>query len=641
MSNRLSQIAGYTYIAICMVYVWMLMHYSLFMWETRKRYGIIFLSLTLILAALRAIQKTGWDQTKGRLKAGLNVLFIALAVIGGIYFWTEYNDLVWERAGAIDQTDLIISAVMIYIVVHITWATSGAVIPVVTMVFVSYALFGHLIPGFFHHSPIDFTRFVEFSAAEMDGIYGSLNQLGATYIAIFAFYAGFIQGFGGLDYVLRLAYQSVGRHKTGIPQVAVIASMVFGGMSGSAAANATGTGAFTIPTMKKFGLPPAMAAAVETIASSGGQIMPPILGATAFVMCDFLGKYYYEILFASIYASVLFFGSTMVSTHFLAKRYIDPDTEVDLPDGMKRKMTRTELWQGLPILFSMCVMLFAFIVYKINILLGGLTAVVSFLAARFIYEIIVNRARLSSISVFFKGLYKGTIAGASMMISLGAMLATLGIVVRVLIVTGLGEKISFTMVNAFGDTLWLFLILTMCVCIVFGMAVTTVGAYIMVVTLAAPALIKLGIDPMVAHFAVFYWAMLSAYTPPVAGVCVITAGIAEANFLRTCWESMKLGFPKFILPFFFVSYSSILSLSLEGFWAFLLASIGFIAISAGFQSGWGKWPQAVLLILGTAILIIPSGFAGWALALLTAVLVVLMWRRFGGKIKPAPALQTI
>ena len=637
LRERIIRVAENLYVFVCIVYVWMLVHYCLTLWETRKRYGIIFLSLTLVLAALSFIKKLKFQSAADYFRLGLNVAMLCVSLAGGAYFWMEYNSLVWERAGDLNTWDILFSGVMIYMVIHFTWATSGKIIPLVTLVFAAYALFGDFLPGFLHHSPITFERFAEFSAGELSGIFGPLNQLSATYIAIFAFYAGFIHGFDGLNYVIRLCYHLVGRNKTNIPQVAVLSSMAFGCMSGSAGANATGTGAFTIPVMKKFGMPPAMAAAVETIASSGGQVMPPILGATAFVMCDFLGMYYYQILSASIFASILFFGSTMISVHFLSQRYIDPNADIYLPEQIKAKMSTTEIMQGAPIVFSMAVMLFAFIAFRINILVGGFFAIVSYLASRLVYELITAKG-MRGIKNFIKGVYQGTITGATMMFVLGAMLATLGIVVRVLAVTGLGERISYTMVHTFGDTLWLFLVLTMCICILFGMAVSTVGAYIMVVTLAAPALIKLGIQPLVAHFAVFYWAMLSTFTPPVAGICVITAGIAHANFMQTCWESIKLGFPKFILPFFFVACPSILSLSWEGFQAFLVASAGFVAISAGIQSDWGGWRRGLLILLGATILVIPSGIMGWTLTVVTAGLVAVFWRQFKDKIRhPAPS----
>lgn len=614
------------YGVLCSLYVWMLVYYALTMWESRQRYGVLFLSLTLMIGAVMVGRKRTFMHMKGvGQKVAAGACFV-LTMACFAYLWIEYPSLVWERAGFINDWDMIVSIVFIYVLIQITWSTSGPIIPTVTLIFTAYALFGHWLPdGFLHHPPISLTRFTELSCAEINGVFGLLNQVGATWIAIFAFFAGFVHGFGGLDYILRLVGRMVGRSKIGMPQVAVLASMAFGGMSGSAGANAISTGAFTIPTMKRFGMPPAIAAAIESVASSGGQIMPPILGAVAFVMCDYLDMHYYEILLASLWASITFFGSTMLGVYFLAKRYIDPTKEVNMPEELRGKMSLEYALQGVPILFAFVVLLYVFIVYQLNILAGGFWTIMSFLAARLAYEIYVAKGKPNFAWTYVKGVYRGTLAGAAMMVSIGAMLGTLGIVIRILTTTGLGEKISFFMVSAASGHLWLLLLLTMMCCIVFGMAVTTVAAYILTVTLVAPALTQMGIPPLVAHFTVFYWAMLSSITPPVAAVCVITAGLAGANFLETCWESMKLGAPKFILPFIFITYPDILRFDLAGLEVFLISGVGFAALCAGLQSGWVWWQRLAMLVLGALILCPTATWLLWVLLAITVVLFPLLW----------------
>ena len=637
MNRKFKSMVNFIFSVLSIIYVWMLMHYALFMWETRQRYGIIFLCMTLMLAALWTIKEQDLEGRKGLINAITGVAFFILAFAGGIYFFTEYPLLVWERAGDITRLDVVASAILIYIVLHLSWITSGRTIPIVTLVFIAYAMFGHWIPGFFHHPSISFTRFMELSVAEIDGIFGPITQVGATWIAIFLFYAGFVQAFGGLDYVLRLCYKLVGQKPVNMPQVSILASMAFGGMSGSAAANAAGTGSFTIPIMKRFGMSPEQAASVETIASSGGQIMPPILGTTAFVMCDYLGMHYYQILLASIFASVLFFGSTMLSVYFIAKQSINPDIEVEVPPEFKEKLTLEYFLEGLPIVLSVLVLLIVFMVLKVNILIGGFYATASFLVSRLVYEFFYARCQPVFAWTFLKGLYQGTLKGATFLASLGAILGALGIVIRVLSATGLGQKISYYMVGSFGEHYVIFLIMVMIICIIFGMAVVTVAAYILVVTLTGPPLLQMGLDPLVIHFTVFYWAMLSAFTPPVAAVCVVTARIADANFLVTSWESMKLGAPKFILPFFFISYPAILSFSIDGLIAFIIAGVGFMALSAGLQSNWGWRQRILLLILAVAILLSPSGIWDWLFVPVTVVIFFFLWKYNERRITPVLA----
>ena len=223
---------------LCTIYVWMLIHYALFMWETRQRYSIIFLTLTLMIAALMILRKQPLPGLRGRVERKLAGVFFFLSLAAGIYFWVEYPSLVYERAGFINNMDVFVSAVFICLVIGFTWKTSGFTIPIVTLVFIGYGMFGQWLPGFLYHPPIAFSRFMEISCAEINGVFGVLAQIGATWIAIFAFFAGFVQGFGGLDYILRTIYHVVGRWKVNMPQVAVVASMGFGCMSGSAGANA-------------------------------------------------------------------------------------------------------------------------------------------------------------------------------------------------------------------------------------------------------------------------------------------------------------------------------------------------------------------------------------------------------------------
>ena len=626
---------------LCIVYVGILVHYAVAMWETRQRYSIIFVTLTLMIASFSCIKKERFLFLRGIYKNILLGLLFCLALACGIYFWREYPSLVYERAGFINNTDACVAAIYLVMVISFTWATSGYIIPTVTIVFILYGMFGHLLPGFLHHPPISFVRFMELSCAEINGVFGTLSQIGGTWIAIFCFFAGFVHGFGGLDYIMRCVYHLVGRRKTGLPQVAVLASMGFGCMSGSAGANAASTGAFTIPTMKRYGLPAAQAASIETVASCGGQVMPPILGAAAFVMCDYLDMYYYQILLASLFPSIIFFGSTMLSVHFVATRYIDPHGEVDIPEEIKAKMTLDYILKGLPLAVSFLVLLYVFMVYRMNILLGGFCIIGAFLITQFIYDLILIKGSWAAIKHFFNGVYQGAIKGTQMMVPIGAMLATLGIVIRVLTTTGLAEKLSYSMVTVFGQHLWMLLPVIMVVCIFFGMAVTTVAAYILVVTLAAPALLKVGVDPLAAHFCVFYWAMLSSFTPPVAAVCVITAGIAEANFLKTCWETIKLGAPKFILPFIFVSYPEILSFSWDGFVVFFISSVGFIALSAAIQSNWGWQRRGILLVLAILTLFSPNRPLVWILVVVTAVLFIAFWRQIKGTSSPRAKLATI
>lgn len=605
---------GIVFSCLAVVYVGMLIHYAFSMWETGQRYAILYLGMSFTLVSVEYLRGLDYSKAQDLLKATALAAGLVISVFGCMYFWEEYMALQLDRSGDMNDADIYISLALVVISVIYCWMTSGFTIPLVALIFIGYSFFGNHLPGVLGHSGISTYRFAEISAGEISGIFGSLSVLGATYIAMFVFFAGFVQSFGGLDYVMRLSYKLVGKTRAGLPQIAVLSSMVFGCMSGSPAANAAGTGALTIPTMKRFGIPPATAAAVETVASSGGQIMPPILGAVAFVMCDFLGLFYSEVLAASFFPALIYFIVLMLSVYFIGVKYGHDIEDVDIPDAMKKPMNRRETLLGLPLLLALTAMVLMFIVFRLNIMLGGLIGILTFMISQIVYDLAGPDDVKTMLRQFARRLLGGCVIGTKTMLSIAPMLAVLGVVVRILAVSGLGDKISFALISTGTQSVWLFLFLTMCVCILFGMAVTTVGAYIMVVTLVAPAMIKLGTPALITHFAVFYWALLSGFTPPVAGVCVITAQLAKSNFWVTCWESMKLGIPIFILPYFFVSYPDLLTLTANGFLDFTLALCGLLALAGALQAPWSKLTRAVLMVIGCAILFVPLAWFDFVLS---------------------------
>ena len=599
---------------LSVIYVAMLFHYSIVMWDTKKKYGIVFLGLSLIISILIAGKKQNiFPKVKGYLSHFFMIVLLGAAVSGSLYFFMNFDELVYVRVGDNTFTDLVFAFIMIYLVFHLLIIRTGIVIPLVAAVFILYGLFGHLFPAgsFFSHAPMNVERILEVCASQVDGIFGMLNEIGATYVAIFSFFAALVQGFGGLDYVIRLAYQIVGKYKSNIPQVAVISSMAFGGMSGSAIANVVGTGSFTIPTMKKFGVPGKIAAAIESIASSGGQIMPPILGAVAFVMADYLNRFYFQIMLNSIYPALAFYGVVFLSVYFISKKYIPDDIEITDDPMMQIKMTRKEKLAGLPILIAFVALVVVFIVWQVDIMIGGFITVMVFLFCRLVYDLLSGGVRAATLKQYVVNLYKGMIIGAETMLSIALMLSILGIVVNVLTTTGMAEKLSFYMVQNFGHNLYLFFFFTCVICIIFGMAVSTVAAYILAVTLAAPAMLQLGVDPLITHFSVFYWSMLSGITPPVAAVCVAGAGIAGAKFLPTCWESCKIGFTIFFLPIIFLTDPRILDFGLNGLEPLVVCLVAFGALAAFFQSDFKIGHR--LALLGLFIFTFFSKYSDWGI----------------------------
>ena len=552
------------------IYGGSVIYYAGSLFESRMRYGIIFLSLSVILVALWSLKGRKIYPVGRRLNYLVVGGFIACALAVMFYFYTQYPHLMWERAGIPNVVDLVFAVIAIFVVLEATRGAIGPVIPVLVLIFWLYAYFGYLLPGDFYHGGLRISRIIGISAAEMDGIYGSLNALGCSWIAIFVIYAGLIQGFRGLDLVIKGGQWIARRFRYMLPQTAIFGSLLFGMFSGSAGANAAGTGAFTIPMMKEYGVPGKTAAGIEAVASSGGQIMPPIMGAAAFVMCDYLGMHYIDLIGIAFIPALMAYFTVAVAVYILTRRYItrapraphlDEAGPVSVTGAQEplpfSQLREPNVYDAIPIVGSVAVLIVLLAVFKLNVLVGGFYTICAFLAMRLVFDIIVARGRPSGLAAFGKGIVLGLRTGALTMAPIGVTLGAMGIIIKVLVATGLAQKLAFLMIDLSGSSFIILMFLVAVVCILFGMAVATVACYILVVTLAAPALQYFGVPIVASHFAVFYLAIVSGITPPVAGVCILTSFLAGARFLPTCWEAIKIGISLFILPFAFMIHPEV------------------------------------------------------------------------------------
>ena len=307
-----SKALEYFFQFVCIIYALILIVYGFLFFESRTQLILAYLPLTFVLLALRPDEKLQrFLRWRSAYKVALPAVVILMVVIG-FYFHTQYMSLLYERAGNYSQIDYIFGTILIIFTFLFVWMEYGLLIPILTFLFLLYAYFGELFPGFLHHGGLSITRIIEISGIEftISGVLGPLSQIAITWIAIFVIFAGIARGFGMLDHLMKVITVIARRFKYGVPQTAVVGSMIFGMFSGSGSANVAGTGSFTIPLMKRYGLPASIAAAIESVASSGGQIMPPVMGASAFVMAAYLGIYYWEIVKVGLLPAIVFYVST-------------------------------------------------------------------------------------------------------------------------------------------------------------------------------------------------------------------------------------------------------------------------------------------------------------------------------------------
>jgi TRAP transporter 4TM/12TM fusion protein len=560
------------------------------LWTTQAHYCVLFLLFSLLICILSMARKPIQSRGRSAIIKAVSIVLAALSVTASLYFYLEYVDLLY-RVGATSGLDLLFGVLILIPLMVLIWKEGGSILSLVIVVFLLYSKFGYILPGLLFHKGLSVERIVEMVVLNYEGIYGFVNQVVATWVAIFIIYAGLIQGFGTLDVVMKICLRVGKRYKFGLPQIPVVTSMIFGMFSGAAAANVAGTGSFTIPLLKKVGFPPWFAGAIESVASTGGQIMPPIMGATAFLMAALLGMSYSQIMLIGFIPAIMFYVSIGFSVYLLSTKYLAvPSSGTDVMSD-EIVITNTEYVKLVPLIISLGILLLSVSYFMIPLMRSALYGIASFLIAESIYELIVSRRTFAH--DFARGILTGVKQAAVPAASMGVVGAAMGLIVKTITVTALAPKLSFLMVDLAHGFFPLLVFLVLLVSLLFGCMVATLAVYVLVVFLAAPALAEYGIPPLVTHFIIFYFSAAAMITPPVAPAALVASGIAGTSFMRTGWESMKLGVAFLILPLAFLNYPELLIIGPKTIAAVLLVQLALLLASYAFYvSGRNLWMLA-------------------------------------------------
>ncbi|MEM9523936.1 MAG: TRAP transporter fused permease subunit, partial [Pseudomonadota bacterium] len=540
----------------------------------------------------------GWVHK--RIRSGFAVPDLVLGVCAvaiAIYMITIFGTLMRNSTGT-PFAPIGISLAAIAgsaLIMELTRRVAGPALVVIAGLFLAYVFTGHLMPGFLNSPKIDWARF--FSQVYTDaGILGPTTAVSSTFIILFIIFAAFLQASKVGDYFVNFAFALAGRTRGGPAKVAIFASGLMGMINGTSAGNVVATGSLTIPLMKRIGYHKKTAGAIEAAASTGGQIMPPIMGAGAFIMAEITGIPYIEIAIAAIIPAVLYFASVYFMVDFeaakLGMRGMHDDELPKLGTMLRR------IYLFVPIIILIYALFMGYSVIRAGTLATVAAAVVSWFTP--------YRMGPRSIVKAFE------VAG-TMSIQIIAVTACAGIIVGVISLTGVGARFSTMLLGIAETSQLLALFFAMCIAILLGMGMPTTAAYAVAASVVAPGLVQLGIPQLTAHFFVFYFAVLSAITPPVALASYAAAGISGANAMETSAASFKIGIAAFIVPFMFFHNSAIL---MDGTWfeigrAGITAVFGVFLLSGGVQ-GWFVGRRAAWFI--RAALIVAALFTiegGW------------------------------
>jgi TRAP transporter 4TM/12TM fusion protein len=579
----------------------------------RSQHGIIHLALVVCLWGLLKFVSVETDNWRGKLLAAGYAVYAVVAVVPLYYMNSRYQDLVM-RAGSYTNTDIMMGALLIVLIL-IALASISRLITIIAAFGLVYSYFGPLMPGILNHRGLSPNRIVTMNTVELQGLLGTLLQISATWVVIFLILAGLMEKYGGMAAFIKGVTRIAARSRyIEIGQVAVAASAFMGSINGSTAANTATTGAFTIPLMKENGYSPRLAAAIESVASCGGQILPPIMGAGAFLMAELIDPTYSEIIISAVVPATLFFLTVGISISLNSRRTVT-SKKITVSDDRSAIDRVTSLMSHYEYLVMFAVLLYWLVYVQADPMVAGFYSIAVLIGLRFIRLAIGSDEPFSErVRLFGRETLAGLHRGAEATVDITILLASLGIVIRALIVTGFAQQLSTQIVMFAGGNLLVLLVLVMFSSIAFGMGMSTTAAYMLVAILVAPSLLDTGLDPLISHLYVFYFAIVSNITPPIALSVVIAQGIAGSDYLETAVEALKIGFPMFLLPYAFVFNQSLISLGPMTIVAFVIVLVGFVAISAGLA---GQLTQALsvplrvgLFATGLALLFAPLTVQG-------------------------------
>ena len=506
------------------------------------------------------------------------------------------------------QTDMWAAIIGIGLILELTRRLAGLALVIIAGIFILYAFVGPWLPGVFQHRGYSVKRFFTYLYTD-NGILGAPVAISSTYIILFVAFAAFLQASRVGEYFVNFAFAAAGGSRGGPAKVAVFGSGLMGMINGTSAGNVVATGSLTIPLMKKVGYKPQTAASIEAAASSGGQIMPPIMGAGAFIMAEITGIPYTEIVVAAIIPAVLYFASVYFNVDFAAQKFnMKGLPREELPEFGK---LAKQAFLFLPILMLIGALFMGYTVIRAGTWAMAGAAVVSWLTPY----------RMGPRQI----LYAFEIS-TKMSLQLVAVCAAAGVIVGVIALTGIGTRFSALLLGLAEQNQMLALFFAMIVSIVLGMGMPTTAAYAVAASVMAPGLVQMGVPVLTAHFFIFYYAVMSAITPPVALAAYAGAAIAQSDPMKTSVESFRIGLAAFVVPFMFFSSPAML---MQGEWldilhVFISAGLGIYLLSAAVQ-GYFFGNLNVVLRTVLALAALSMIYSGWLTDAVGAGAAVLVW----------------
>lgn len=557
------------------------------------------LALTLPIAFLMLPVRRETERTTA---PWYDVVAAAVSFAALVYMTVNYSAIV-NLIFAAPASAYVPGAIVILLLLEAVRRATGWALVIIISVFLLYGLFGNLMPGRLSGRAQDWEMLAGYMAFDSNGILGLPLGVAATIVVAFILFGNLLAATGGSKFFTDAALLAMGRFRGGSMKIAVLASALFGSISGSAVANVAATGVVTIPMIKRDGYPAHKAGAIEAVSSTGGQMMPPVMGAAAFLMAEFLQISYAEVVIAALVPSLIYYAALFIQADLdAAKLNIRRVPKSDIPD---RKMVRG----GWHFFLGFAVLIYLLFGRNWQPERAALASCLAVIATSMIFGYQSQRPTLRSLLATIPGTGKSVIE--IILISAAA-----GMVIGILNVTGLSFNLTYALVQLGGGNALVLLLLSAVICIVLGMGLPTLGVYVLLAALVAPALIEVGINPIAAHLFILYLGMMSMITPPIAIAAFAAASIAKASAMKTALASCKFGWSAFIIPFLFAFSPTLILIGdpVDIVFAVATALLGVWMVSAGlsgyFMTRLTSLRRALFIVFGLMALIPAGTFPG-------------------------------
>ena len=565
-----------------------------------EQFAAAMLAATLALTFLHLpARRPGLIETPGRTRVPWYDMAAALASSAAAAYLAVRYPLLVDIILLRPLDAVIAGTVLTVLLLEALRRATGNALPVIIAFFILYALFADLVPGGLQGRPTDWRQLIAYLTIDINGMLGIPIKIGTTIVVMFILFGSLLSTTGGSRFFTELALLGMGRFRGGSAKIAVVASALFGSISGSAVANVVATGVVTIPMIKKSGYAPHQAGAIEAVASTGGQLMPPVMGAAAFLMAEFLQVPYSEVVLAALVPALLYYAALFIQADLEAARMgITRVPQADIPRAR-------DVLPGLHFVVPFIVLIVLLFNFNMQPETAALWAALVLVVGALAFGYRGKRPRI-------RELLDGVRTTGISVIEIILITAGAGFVIGVLSLSGLGFNLTLALVQIGSGSMILLLLLSAVVCIILGMGLPTAGVYVLLAALVAPAMVKVGITPMAAHLYVMYFGMMSMITPPVAIAAYAAAGLARADPMRTGWEACRFGWSAFVVPFLFVLSPTLLLMgaadavafavvtAVLGIWLVSIAMIGYFMrpISA---------PLRMLFAIAGILALIPAG----------------------------------